>query len=145
MALAIVQSDQASPGERVGAGAYLAAEGLAHFALVTGTTLAACSEVAPCAEAASSLLGISAGASAIQNGLQTIQSNIQNLWNMNPSTRGNLIENLLGRSPNLAQNFPVIDRFKNGLATSIKSLDLGAKSYQNLTTLPQTVEGYGIN
>jgi len=142
MALAIVQSDQASPGERVGAGAYLAAEGLAHVALVTGATLAACSAVAPCAEATSSLLGISAGARAVQNGLQTIQSNVQNLWNMNPSTRGNVIENLLGRSPNLAQNFPVIDRFKNGLATSIKSLDLGAKSYQNLTTLTRTVEGY---
>jgi filamentous hemagglutinin len=87
-------------------------------------------------------LGISAGAPTIQNGLQTIQSNVQNLWNMNPFTRGNVIENLLGISPNLAQNFPVIDRFKNGIATSIKSLDLGARSYQNLTTLTRTVEGY---
>ena len=42
----------------------------------------------------------------------------------------------------ISYNFPVIDRFNNGLATSIKSLDLGAKSYQNLTTLPRTVEEY---
>ena len=142
MALTIVQSDQATAGQKAGAAAYIGAEGLAHGALATGIAMAACSAVAPCAQAASSVLGISAGAPAIQNGIQTIQSNVQNLWNMNPFTRGNVIENLLGRSPNLAQNFPVIDRFKNGLATSIKSLDLGAKSYQNITTLTRTVEGY---
>jgi hypothetical protein len=142
MALTIVQSDQATAGQKAGAAAYIGAQGLAHGALFIGAVLAACSVVAPCAEAASSVLGISAGAPTIQNGLQTIQSNVQNLWNMNPFTRGNVIENLLGISPNLAQNFPVIDRFKNGIATSIKSLDLGARSYQNLTTLTRTVEGY---
>ncbi|MRR31689.1 hypothetical protein EG834_15470, partial [bacterium] len=62
----------------------------------------------------------------------------QDVWKMNPFTRGGEIESTLGRSPNLAQNFPVIDRYNNGLATSIKSLDLGAKSYQNLTTLTRT-------
>jgi len=142
MALTIVQSDQASSGQKAGAVAYIAAEGLAHGALVAGTAMLACSAVAPCAQAASSVLGISAGDPAVQNRLQIVQSNVQNLWNMNPFTRGNVIEDLLGRSPNLAQNFRVIDRFNNGVATSIKSLDLGARSYQNLSTLTRTVEGY---
>lgn len=62
--------------------------------------------------------------------------------NMNPFQRGVEIENMLGRSPQLAQNFPVIDRFQNGVATSIKSLDLGAGSYQNINTLTNTVRGY---
>jgi filamentous hemagglutinin len=58
------------------------------------------------------------------------------------SRPGAEIENMLGRSPQLARNFPVIDRFENGVATSIKSLDLGAKSYQNIGALTRTVQGY---
>ncbi len=49
---------------------------------------------------------------------------------------------MLGRSPFLARNFPVIDRFANGVATSIKSIDLRAASYQNISTLTSTVQGY---
>jgi filamentous hemagglutinin len=49
---------------------------------------------------------------------------------------------MLGRSPELASNFPVVDRFQNGVATSIKSIDLLAKSYQNISTLTRTVQGY---
>lgn len=30
---------------------------------------------------------------------------------------------------NLVKNYPVIDKFVNGVATSIKTLDVGAKSY----------------
>lgn len=51
-----------------------------------------------------------------------------------------LIENAIGR--NLAGNFPTIDRWANGIATSIKSLNLGAATYQNLATLTRTVRGY---
>lgn len=61
---------------------------------------------------------------------------------MNPFDRGVAIENALGRSQYLAQNFPVIDRWQNGIATSIKSIDLMAKSYQNTATLTQTIQGY---
>jgi RHS repeat-associated protein len=62
------------------------------------------------------------------------------IWAMRPFARGVAIENALGR--NLPGNYPVIDRFINGIATSIKSLDLGAKTYQNITTLTRTVTGY---
>jgi len=42
----------------------------------------------------------------------------------------------------LPGNFPVIDRFANGIATSIKSLDVNAATYQNAATLNRTVNGY---
>jgi len=63
-------------------------------------------------------------------------------WALPALQRGQVIENMLGRSPFLAQNFPVIDRFVNGVATSIKSIDLRAASYQNIGTLTRTVQGY---
>ncbi len=66
----------------------------------------------------------------------------QSVWQLDPLKRGQEIERMLGRSPQLTQNFPVIDRFENGVATSIKSMDLGAKSYQNVGTLTSTVKGY---
>ncbi|MFZ1265329.1 MAG: RHS repeat-associated core domain-containing protein, partial [Anaerolineae bacterium] len=66
----------------------------------------------------------------------------QSVWKLDPLKRGQEIEKMLGRSPQLTQNFPVIDRFENGLATSIKSIDLGAKSYQNIGQLTGTVKGY---
>lgn len=39
-------------------------------------------------------------------------------------------------------NFPTIDRFENGIATSIKSLYVNAATYQNAATLNRTVTGY---
>ena len=65
---------------------------------------------------------------------------LSDVWRLTPFARGVAIENALGR--NLPGNFPVIDRFSKGVATSIKSLDLGAKSYQNVRTLARTVRGY---
>jgi hypothetical protein len=56
--------------------------------------------------------------------------------------RGELIESMVGRSPFLVSNFPVIDRFANGVATSIKSLDLRAATYQDVTKLSRKVLGY---
>jgi filamentous hemagglutinin len=77
--------------------------------------------------------------------VQTAQSaaqTAQSVWQLNPLQRGVAIENMLGRSPELTQNFPVIDRFQNGIATSIKSIDLSAASYQNISTLTSRVTGY---
>ena len=64
------------------------------------------------------------------------------VWSQAPLQRGVAIENTLGRSSFLAQNFPTIDRFVNGIATSIKSIDLSATSYQDMGTLTRTVKGY---
>ena len=62
------------------------------------------------------------------------------VWQMNRFVRGGVIEEALGA--NLPQNFPTIDRFANGVATSIKSVDLGASSYQNASTLTRLINSY---
>lgn len=62
------------------------------------------------------------------------------VWNLNPFERGQVIEQALGQ--NLPRNFPTIDRFANGIVTSIKSLDLNAATYQNAATLNRTITGY---
>jgi hypothetical protein len=64
------------------------------------------------------------------------------IWALPPLERGVAAENIIGRSPRLVQNFPTIDRFVNGVATSIKSIDLNAASYQNIGNLTRTVNGY---
>jgi len=64
----------------------------------------------------------------------------KSIWELAPILRGDIIENLLGR--NLAKNFPVIDKFANGVATSIKSLDLNAATYQNTANLASKINSY---
>ncbi|MGL4426364.1 MAG: hypothetical protein ACRCUQ_01220, partial [Alphaproteobacteria bacterium] len=50
------------------------------------------------------------------------------------------IEQALGQ--NLHKNYPVIDKFDNGVVTSIKSIDLNAKTYQDSKKLQRTLEKY---
>ncbi|WP_325095504.1 hypothetical protein, partial [Burkholderia contaminans] len=76
----------------------------------------------------------------IENLGQAISDKITSVWNSRPFARGVTIEQNLGQ--NLPPNMPVIDRFENGIATSIKSLDVNATSYQNTSTLTRTVNGY---
>ena len=64
------------------------------------------------------------------------------VWILKPFQRGIEIENQLGRSPELVQNFPVIDKFTNGVVTSYKSIDLAARTYQNISTLTWKVQSY---
>ena len=52
------------------------------------------------------------------------------LWKIAPLERGFVYESMLGLKGTFSvKNYPVIDAFYNGVATSIKTLDLGAKSY----------------
>jgi filamentous hemagglutinin len=67
-------------------------------------------------------------------------SSTTSVWNLNPFVRGVLIERATGQ--NLPSNFPVIDKFQNGMATSIKSLNVDASSYQSAATLSRTLNGY---
>jgi RHS repeat-associated protein len=64
------------------------------------------------------------------------------VWDLNPFARGQAIEQTLGA--NLPGNFPTIDTFDSasGTATSIKSIDLNAASYQNTATLTSRLNGY---
>ena len=63
------------------------------------------------------------------------------VWDIASITkRGLAIEERLGG--NLPKNFPVIDKLENGVATSIKSIDVTAKSYRAGTNLLSTLNGY---
>lgn len=66
----------------------------------------------------------------------------RSVFELPPVLRGNTIEKAYGQ--NLHQNFPVIDKFDGNAnsITSIKSLDLGAKSYANTGRLQRLLEGY---
>jgi hypothetical protein len=61
------------------------------------------------------------------------------VWNMAPSARGFAIEGMLGG--NLPKAFPVIDKFADGVATSIKSIDLAAETYGKGNNLFNTLKG----
>lgn len=63
-----------------------------------------------------------------------------NAWAMGWSARGLYIEQKLGG--NLPAGFPVVDRFADGVVTSIKSIDLRAAGYQNASRLKSIVNGY---
>jgi filamentous hemagglutinin len=66
-------------------------------------------------------------------------------WNLPPLERGKAIEQLLpsiGLGRTLAPNFPKIDRFVNGVAGSIKSIDLRLPTYQNMAALASKLQGY---
>jgi len=145
MALTVVQSPKTSLADKTLAAGYIYVEGVYHTAAVVGAAALACSAVAPCATAAESALGISAAACADGNCTNEIELSAklgQNVWKMNPFDRGWKIEEAIGRSRELVDNFPTIDRFENGVATSIKSIDLGAKTYQNIGVLTSQVQGY---
>jgi hypothetical protein len=64
------------------------------------------------------------------------------LWNVEGGwlARGFIYEEMLGG--NLVKNYPVIDKFVQGVATSIKTLDLGAKTYQNAGKVLSVLKGY---
>jgi len=69
------------------------------------------------------------------------------IWNFTPFARGSAVEdfiftNVLGRARSLAWSFPVIDDFFAGVATSIKSLDLTAASYQSGSAIISRLSKY---
>ena len=72
--------------------------------------------------------------------IQQSAQRVANVWNQPWSQRGRDIEDAFGRT--LARNFPGIDRFVDNIATSIKSLDLTAPTYQNLSALTGRVQAY---
>ena len=61
-------------------------------------------------------------------------------WSQDKFQRGREIEDRLGQ--NLPEGFPTIDRFANGVATSIKSINLADKTYQRVSALASKVKGY---
>ena len=74
----------------------------------------------------------------------SLSASLSGAFRLYGRARGNLIHEILGGAFGgaLPRTFPVIDRFLNGVATSTKSLDLGAKSYQNIGRLSSVLRGY---
>lgn len=76
---------------------------------------------------------------------QAVQRATSSVWNLAPFQRGLAIERMiLGRLPSLSSvsNFPVIDDFVRGIATSIKSLDLTAKTYESASAMTGVLSKY---
>jgi hypothetical protein len=61
-------------------------------------------------------------------------------WKLGWAARGNYFSEQLGA--NLPASFPVIDRWLNGVATSIKSIDLNAATYQDAGRLTYRLNAY---
>jgi filamentous hemagglutinin len=62
------------------------------------------------------------------------------IWNLGSGVRGTAIEQKLGH--NLPSNFPVLDKFVNGVGTSIKSMNLRAKTYSDPKMITRVGKGY---
>jgi|SRR5579864_3962228 len=56
------------------------------------------------------------------------------VWKLGWGLRGQTINELFG-DPTFPSNYPVIDKIPNGVATSVKSIDLNAATYQNEESL----------
>src|SRR5580692_654284 len=63
-----------------------------------------------------------------------------NAWQLGWAARGRYFEDQLGRT--LHPNFPTIDKFSDGIATSIKSVDLNAVTYQDAARLTSRLNKY---
>ncbi len=61
-------------------------------------------------------------------------------WKLGWAARGSYLHELLGGT--LSPTFPVIDRFVDGMATSIKSIDLNAATYQKTAQLTYRLKQY---
>jgi RHS repeat-associated protein len=88
-------------------------------------------------------IGVLAGAAAMLPGI--VGGGIaRGAFRLAPITRGWAIEAALAAKfgGGLPSNFPTIDRFLNGVATSVKSLDLFSKTYQNAGRLTSTLNGF---
>lgn len=68
------------------------------------------------------------------------QENEQCVWNLDKIKRGREIRRLQGA--NLPFNFPVISKYANGTATSIKSLNLDEIYYHNTDNLNNKIKEY---
>ena len=67
-------------------------------------------------------------------------ANKSSVWTLGPSPRGLAIEEgLIAGVGKLPNNFKTFDQFNGGIATSIKSVDLSAKSYQDTARLESKI------
>jgi hypothetical protein len=82
-----------------------------------------------------------------ESGIEVTQATgdeLNSLWGKGWSPRGFEGENLMGRSVVLPRNFPTIDEalFKDGVFTSMKTMDLNAPTYPNMEALAKRLNGF---
>ncbi len=63
------------------------------------------------------------------------------VWQLGWAKRGQMINEKLGE-PTFPANYPIIDKIPNGIATSVKSIDLNAATYQNDISLANRLLQY---
>lgn len=63
------------------------------------------------------------------------------VWKLGWAKRGQTINKQFG-DPTFPDNYPVIDKIPDGVATSVKSIDLNAATYQKETSLTYRLESY---
>ena len=83
------------------------------------------------------VMGLAPPIGAATEAAETIAPSI---WENGWAARGLHIEQALGG--NLPPGFPVVDRFTDGIVTSIKSIDLRAATYQNEARLTSRLNRY---
>lgn len=89
------------------------------------------------------LLRFASGFTVVRVAGEALTRAASSVWNLTPFARGWAIEELiLGGARNLHPNFPVIDDFVEGVATSIKSLDLTAATYQSGSAIISRLSSY---
>jgi len=64
------------------------------------------------------------------------------VWNLDKFVRGRVIEELILGGPARFPNAPVVEDVVQGVATSIKSVDLTAATYESTSALRSLVSGY---
>ena len=80
-----------------------------------------------------------------ENGVEQFFDELENTpasgyWDLNPFQRGKKIE--IDLNKNLPDPYKTIDKYENGIAISIKSLDVDAKTYQNISKLKNRLKKY---
>ena len=79
-------------------------------------------------------------AAEAETGAAAAEAAAENPWKMGWAKRGDYFSEQLGA--NLPRTFKVIDRWENGVATSIKSIDLNAATYQDGKRLTYRLNDY---
>jgi hypothetical protein len=62
------------------------------------------------------------------------------VWNLGPATRGDALHARFGQD--LPRSFSGVDKFNNGVVTSIKSMDIHARSYRNPAAIDRVGRAY---
>lgn len=105
---------------------------------ISGTALLRLPEILPVLRAI--LPGARTAETAAAPTAEAVEQASSEFWKLGWAARGAAIHKAMGES--LPAGFPTIDAFEDGVATSIKSIDLNGATYQNARNLSSTLNRY---